>query len=392
MHGRRTAPDRGSQQLFADVVGHPETAPEGIESRAAVANARNEGEGGAALSPDGRWLAYTFNGTGRNEIWVAPYPGLSAPVRVSANGGADPVWAKNGRELYYLEGQRVMSVAVQTAAASPFGRATMLFESSYGPAQLPNASVSCSGGWTIPHDAKGAMPRRRRRPVGPLRSQLGRRNGQLVGLGRLQPKHTDSVPLMPPGLAQALALVFISQLWRWCALESAPSNPCPAPSIRMNDAGTPASSAPCGHCRTTRNDPGRGPGCTVHPGPTVAVQPSPFSVVASTTTGAGSEIVSSSAETSAPPCASKNPHAPLFAIARKTVPAPGMTVAPMLLMLPLPGSRHDEHRPIDVAAAQLGDDRLLLAIALLFGSPQRRAVIARSGGGRVRRRSHASRC
>src|SRR5512145_2528824 len=54
------------------------------------------------------------------------------------------------------------------------------------------------------------------------------------------------------------------------------------------------------HCFTTRNDPGRGPGCTTHPGPTVAVHPSPFSVVASTTTGAGSEMVWPSAATSAP--------------------------------------------------------------------------------------------
>ena len=86
----------------------------------------------------------------------------------------------------------------------------------------------------------------------------------------------------------------------------------------------------------TRNDPGRGPGCTVHPGPTVAVHPSPFSVVASTTTGAGSEIVWPSAEMSAPSLASKKPQAPLFAMTRNTVPAPGMTVAPMLLTLPLP--------------------------------------------------------
>src|SRR5687767_12900284 len=90
------------------------------------------------------------------------------------------------------------------------------------------------------------------------------------------------------------------------------------------------------HCRTTRNDPGGGPGCTVHPGPTVAVQPSPFSVVASTTTGAGSETVLPSAEIMTPSFASKDPHALLLAIARKTVPAPGMTVAPMLLVMPLP--------------------------------------------------------
>src|SRR4029434_4876070 len=73
------------------------------------------------------------------------------------------------------------------------------------------------------------------------------------------------------------------------------------------------------HCRMTRTDRGRGPGCTVHPGPTVAVHPSPFSVVASTTTGAGSETVSPSAEIMAPSFASKDPHTPLVARARYTV-------------------------------------------------------------------------
>jgi Tol biopolymer transport system component len=79
-----------------------------------------EGMTGAALSPDGRWLAYTSNVTGRLEVWVQPYPGPGDPARVSPNGGADPVWAKNGRELFYLEGRKLMA-AVPVGAGPHFG-------------------------------------------------------------------------------------------------------------------------------------------------------------------------------------------------------------------------------------------------------------------------------
>ena len=123
-----------------------------------------EGEGGAALSPDGRWLAYTFDGTGREEVWVAPYPGPGAPERVSSNGGAAPVWAKNGRELYYLEGRKMMSVSVQTAPLVRFERATMLFESSYGSGLFSNGSydVAADGRFLM---IKGTMPRATASPV-----------------------------------------------------------------------------------------------------------------------------------------------------------------------------------------------------------------------------------
>jgi hypothetical protein len=51
----------------------------------------------AALSPDGRWLAYIADTTGSAELWVRRYPALDAAVRISPNGAAQPVWAKNGR-------------------------------------------------------------------------------------------------------------------------------------------------------------------------------------------------------------------------------------------------------------------------------------------------------
>ncbi len=55
-----------------------------------------------ALSPDGKWLAYASNESGRLEIYVKPYPSGSGRWQVSANGGAAPLWAPNGRAVYFL--------------------------------------------------------------------------------------------------------------------------------------------------------------------------------------------------------------------------------------------------------------------------------------------------
>ena len=66
-----------------------------------------------ALSADGRWLAYVTDRTGRDEVWVMPYPGPGTPIRVSANGGKEPAWGPEDRELFYLEGSRLMSVSVE---------------------------------------------------------------------------------------------------------------------------------------------------------------------------------------------------------------------------------------------------------------------------------------
>ena len=91
-----------------------------------------EGMTGAALSPDGRWLAYTSSVTGTFEVWVRPYPGPgAAPVRISGRGGADPVWARNGRELYYLEGRKMMAVSVSPGPTFDYTRPVVLFTSEY---------------------------------------------------------------------------------------------------------------------------------------------------------------------------------------------------------------------------------------------------------------------
>ena len=69
-----------------------------------------------SLSPDGRWLAYQDNVSGVFEVYVRPFPGPGGRVQVSAGGGGEPVWARSGRALYYLNGHDVMSVGVTLGA------------------------------------------------------------------------------------------------------------------------------------------------------------------------------------------------------------------------------------------------------------------------------------
>ena len=73
----------------------------------------------ASLSPDNRWVAYQeADDSGLVDVWVAPMPPTGERWQVSSGGGAVPVWAQNGRELFYLDlTNRLMTVPVQTAGA-----------------------------------------------------------------------------------------------------------------------------------------------------------------------------------------------------------------------------------------------------------------------------------
>jgi serine/threonine-protein kinase len=73
-----------------------------------------------SFSPDGRWLAYQSNETGTNEIYVRPFPGPGARQQVSTDGGENPLWSRNGRQLFFLTLDRRIMVAGFTAKASNF--------------------------------------------------------------------------------------------------------------------------------------------------------------------------------------------------------------------------------------------------------------------------------
>jgi len=75
-------------------------------------------ESNAELSPDGRWLAYQSNESGRDEIHVRPFPAVeSGHWQVSTDGGTRPAWARNGRELFFVDANgRIVAVAIQSGA------------------------------------------------------------------------------------------------------------------------------------------------------------------------------------------------------------------------------------------------------------------------------------
>jgi Tol biopolymer transport system component len=81
------------------------------------------------LSPDGRWLAYVSNETGRDEVYVQSLPTGNGKWMISYEGGSQPVWRRDGRELYYIRNRRqLMAVAIGGNAALEAGRPVALFE------------------------------------------------------------------------------------------------------------------------------------------------------------------------------------------------------------------------------------------------------------------------
>jgi len=106
-----------------------------------------EGVLGATLSADGRWMAYTSNTTGNIEVWVKPYGREGAPIRVSPNGGFEPLWSRDGRELFYRNGaNKIVSVAVDTRNGFDFKPAVQLFEGSFlRTSQAPSYSLAPDG-------------------------------------------------------------------------------------------------------------------------------------------------------------------------------------------------------------------------------------------------------
>ncbi len=89
-------------------------------------------ESNAAVSPDGGWIAYRSDESGRNEVYVQRFPELGGRVQISTTGGTSPLWSSDGTELYYRQGQAMMTVAVDgSGAAFSAGQPERLFEGRY---------------------------------------------------------------------------------------------------------------------------------------------------------------------------------------------------------------------------------------------------------------------
>jgi Tol biopolymer transport system component len=86
---------------------------------------------GLVFSPDWRWLAFQSDETGRNEIFVQPFPGPGPRTVVSTSGGTRPAWAPSGGELFYHDENRVMAVPLETRPQLRVGTPRVLFEGPY---------------------------------------------------------------------------------------------------------------------------------------------------------------------------------------------------------------------------------------------------------------------
>ena len=84
-----------------------------------------------SLSPDGHWIAYVSNESGRLEVYVRPFPGPGGRWQVSLDGGTEPVWAASGRELFYRNGAKMMVAAITLHPTFTMGARRELFQGNY---------------------------------------------------------------------------------------------------------------------------------------------------------------------------------------------------------------------------------------------------------------------
>jgi eukaryotic-like serine/threonine-protein kinase len=84
-----------------------------------------------AFSRNGGWLAWISDESGRNEVYVQRATGDGGRLQISVGGGHSPVWSPDGRELYYVEGQRLMSVGVRLEGTPEVARPMPIVEGSY---------------------------------------------------------------------------------------------------------------------------------------------------------------------------------------------------------------------------------------------------------------------
>jgi eukaryotic-like serine/threonine-protein kinase len=93
-----------------------------------LATAASESNG--AFSPNGRWIAYESDESGRVEVYVRPFPGPGPKLQVSVEGGSDPRWAKQGSAIVFRNGEQLMAAPVAGDAALKIGLPTPAFKGS----------------------------------------------------------------------------------------------------------------------------------------------------------------------------------------------------------------------------------------------------------------------
>jgi len=117
--------------------GHPETggdlwmAPLDGKGEPKALIATPYEETSPRLSSDGHWLAYVSNESGRDEVYVTPFPDCSERVQISTEGGEMPAWRRDGRELFYRRVGAVIAVSVEPGTSFRAGAPRLLFQGEF---------------------------------------------------------------------------------------------------------------------------------------------------------------------------------------------------------------------------------------------------------------------
>jgi eukaryotic-like serine/threonine-protein kinase len=133
------APETGYDLMTINLHGDP-------QPHAFLQTSSNEY--GPNFSPNGHWLAYGSDESGRQEIYVRPFPGPGGKSQISTEGGLEPVWSRDGRELFYRNGDKMMAATIQTAPTLAASKPRLLFEQHFEKSIFPfeaNYDVSPDG-------------------------------------------------------------------------------------------------------------------------------------------------------------------------------------------------------------------------------------------------------
>jgi len=100
------------------------------------------------VSPDGRWLAYESSVSGRFEVYAQPFPGPGPRSSISIDGGRDPLWSRDGKELFYTQDDRQMAVSIGSGATLSVGTPRELYSGRFRPS--PNSLTA----WDVTADGR----------------------------------------------------------------------------------------------------------------------------------------------------------------------------------------------------------------------------------------------
>jgi serine/threonine-protein kinase len=106
------------------------------------------------VSPDGRWLAYLSDESGRVELYLRPFPNPGGRIAISRDGAAEPRWSRDGKELFYRNANKMMAVTIGAGASPTAGAPRLLFEGLY------QISDTGGGGYDVAADGRFLMIQR----------------------------------------------------------------------------------------------------------------------------------------------------------------------------------------------------------------------------------------